>query len=227
MPSIAEAQRKAGNKAFEGLGTARTSVRLSTLESMLALYAEEFIKTAQENLNKNNSVASGTLSDSIEFRINYMGTDYNLQLLAADYYDFVNKGVQGAGSSSKNNTSPYKFKYLMGTGKRKGSKVKKRSTMIEAIEKWIIRNRLVATASDVSKYGATKRESKAIPAAQGRRTLAFLLARAIKRDGLKATGFWDDAFNSTFRDFGQKMAEALGVDLSIDLKNIAQGLNKN
>lgn len=215
MPSIAEAQRKAGNRAFEGLGTARTSIKLNTLEAMLALYAEEFIKTAQENLNKTNSVASGTLSNSIEFRINYMGTDYTLQLLAADYYDFVNKGVRGV-KGNKNNTSPYKFKFINPSKSHR-----------EAIKRWIKENRGKVRVTDIKKYGATRQETKAIPYEKKVDTLAYIIAKAIKRNGLKATGFWDDAFNSTFRDFGVKMAEALGVDLSIDLKNIAQGLNKN
>lgn len=215
MPvSIAEAQRKAGSKAFEGLGTARTSIKLNTLEAMLALYAEEFIKTAQENLNKTNSVATGTLSDSIEFRINYMGTDYNLQLLAADYYDFVNKGVRGV-KGGKNNTSPYKFKYITPSKSHK-----------EAIRKWITENRSKVRVTDIKKYGATRQETKATPYAKKLDTLSYIIARSIKKNGLKATNFWDDAFNATFRDFGQKVGEALNVDLQVDLKNIAQGLKK-
>jgi len=130
MPTIQQAQRKALDSGFlDNFGTGRTNVRLNTLEAMLALYAEEFIKEANDNLNKDNSVASGKLGDSIEFRIKESNTATTMELLALDYYDFVNRGVRGV-KGSKNTTSPYRFKTI--TPSR---------SHVEAIRKWINENR--------------------------------------------------------------------------------------
>ena len=194
---------------------------LSEMEKILAEYIEKFLNKAAGNLNKTQSVTTGKLLDSLDFNIVSDRDGYTINFTALDYFKFVDKGVRGAGSSLKNNTSPYKFKYLMGQGKGKSGK---KSTLITAIEKWIIRNRLTATAKDVNKYGRTGRERKAIDATMGRKTLAFLIARSIKRDGLYETGFWSDAFEETFRDFGVKMSEALGKTITVNLQQMAEDI---
>src|SRR5687768_14034067 len=101
MPSIASAQSKALQSGFlNNLGTGKTGTpRLSTVEAMMALYAEEFIKAANDNLNEDNSNSSGKLGDSIEFEISGTNTAFNMKLLVLDYYDFVNKGVKGVKGS--------------------------------------------------------------------------------------------------------------------------------
>lgn len=193
------------------MGQDRTaSPELGTVEAMLSLYAEEFIKKAKENLNKNNSTQSGKLEDSIEFQVTRMGTSYNMKLLVLDYYDYVNKGVQGVGQDSKNRKSPYKFKFLTPS-----------KTHVEAIRKWIKEGRKKIRATDVSRYGKTRQESKAVQETNA----AYAIAKSIKRRGLKATGFWDDAFK-VFDDLEQKLGEALGVDISVDLNNLVQGIKK-
>lgn len=194
---------------------------LSEMEKLLSGYIERFLNKAAGNLNKTNSVTTGNLLDSLDFEIVSDRNGYTINFTALDYYKFVDKGVRGAGRSLKNNTSPYKFKYLMGQGK--GSSGKK-STLITAIEKWIIRNRLTATARDVNKYGRTGRERKAIDPTKGRQTLAYIIARSIKRDGLYETGFWSDAFEETFRDFGVKMSAALGKTITVNLQQMAEDL---
>jgi hypothetical protein len=217
--SIAQAQAAFLKEGGPMGGTLRPAPNeLSDMEKLLAGYIERFLNKAADNLNKTNSVTTGNLLDSLDFNIESNRNGYTINFTALDYYKFVDKGVRGAGSSLKNNTSPYKFKYLMGQGKGKSGK---KSTLITAIEKWIIRNRLTATAKDVNKYGRTGRERKAIDATMGRKTLAFLIARSIKRDGLYETGFWSDAFEETFRDFGVKMSEALGKTITVNLQQMA------
>ena len=54
------------------------------------------------------------------------------------------------------------------------------------------------------------------------RTLAFLIARKIKRQGLPYTGFWERSVNETFKDFDIKMSEALGIDIAVNLQNMVK-----
>jgi len=220
--SIAQAQAAFLKEGGPMGGVLRPSPNeLSEMEKILAEYIEKFLNKAAGNLNKTQSVTTGKLLDSLDFNIVSDRDGYTINFTALDYFKFVDKGVRGAGSSLKNSTSPYKFKYLMGQGKGKSGK---KSTLITAIEKWIIRNRLTATAKDVNKYGRTGRERKAIDATMGRKTLAFLIARSIKRDGLYETGFWSDAFEETFRDFGVKMSEALGKTITVNLQQMAEDI---
>lgn len=211
MPTIAQAQAKALQGGFlNGLGSDRGSFKapnLNTVEAMLALYAEEFLKAADDNLNKNNSVQSGSLSDSFRFEVKFMGRKVQMLFYAADYYDYVNEGVQGV-KGGLNTTSPYKFKFLTPS-----------LTHVQAIEKWIREGKKKIQVRDI-KYGKTKQESKAIT----EKNLAYVIARAIKRRGLKRTGFWSEAFDDTFKDFGLQMAKVLGVDIRVDLQQMAKEL---
>lgn len=191
------------------MGAARTDTpTLGTVEAMLSLYAEEFIKRAQLNLQENNSTQTGGLEDSLTFTVTRMGTSYTMQLLVNDYYDYVNKGVQGKGKNNMNRISPYKFRFL--TPSR---------THVEAIRKWLKEGKKKITASDVKRYGKIKQEQKGIE----QEDLAYAIAKSMKSKGLRATGFWDDALK-VFGDLDQKLSEALGQDIVIDLKNITAGL---
>jgi hypothetical protein len=209
--SIAQAQAAFLKEGGPMGGTLRPAPNeLSDMEKLLAGYIERFLNKAADNLNKTNSVTTGNLLDSLDFNIESNRNGYTINFTALDYYKFVDKGVRGAGRSAKNSTSPYKFKYITPS-----------KSHVTAIEKWIIRNRLTATARDVNKYGRTGRERKAIDPTKGRQTLAYIIARSIKRDGLYETGFWSDAFEETFRDFGVKMSEALGKTITVNLQQMA------
>jgi hypothetical protein len=212
--SIAQAQAKFLREGGSMGGTLRPAPNeLSDMEKLLAGYIEKFLNTAADNLNKTQSVTTGKLLDSLDFEIISDRNGYTINFTALDYYKFVDKGVRGAGRSLKNSTSPYKFKYITPS-----------KSHVTAIEKWIIRNRLTATARDVNKYGRVGRERKAIDPTKGRQTLAYIIARSIKRDGLYETGFWSDAFEDTFKDFGVKMSEALGKTITVNLQQMAEDI---
>lgn len=209
--SIAQAQAAFLREGGPMGGTIRPEPNeLSDMEKLLSEYITKFLNTAADNLNKTQSVTTGNLLDSLDFNIESTRSGYTINFTALDYYKFVDKGVRGAGASRKNNTSPYKFKFITPS-----------KSHVTAIEKWIIRNRLTATASDVNRYGRTGRERKAIDPTKGRQSLAYIIAKSIKRDGLYETGFWTDAFNDTFKDFGVKMSEALGKTITVNLQQMA------
>jgi hypothetical protein len=184
---------------------------LSAIEQELSNYITAFLNKASDNLNKNNSITTGELDRSLSFEVIPTGNGYLVNFKALEYFKFVDKGVRGAGSSRKNNTSPYSFKTITPS-----------KSHVTAIEKWIIRNRLTATAKNLK--GRTKRESKAIDPNKGRRDLAYIIAKSIKRDGLYETGFWSDAFDETFKDFGQKMSTALGKAITVNLEQMKEDL---
>jgi hypothetical protein len=217
MATIAQAQAaflKAGG--LETGGISRQPMRqVDPMQEILSKYIVEFLQTASDNLNKTGSITTGNLEQSLDFDITRTAGGYRIDFKALDYYKFVDKGVRGAGRSLKNSTSPYRFKFLTPS-----------KSHVTAIEKWIIRNRLTATARDVRRSGSIGRERKAIDPAKGRRTLAYIIAKSIKKDGLYATNFWTDAFDKTFQDFGAEMTKALGQTITVSLEQMKDDLQK-
>jgi len=190
-----------------------TSMNAGTMEAMLSLYISEFLDTASENLRKVSAVTTGNLEKSLDFEVTQTANGYRIDFKALEYFKFVDKGVRGAGASRKNNTSPYKFKFINPS-----------KNHVTAIEKWIIRNRIQARAKDVRKYGKTGLEKKAIDPTKGRQSLAYIIAKSIKRDGLYETGFWSDAFDDVFKDFGAQMSKALGQSITVSLEQMKEDL---
>lgn len=184
---------------------------LSELEKELSNYISTFLTKASDNLNKTNSITTGDLDRSLSFELVPNKNGYLINFKALDYFRFVDKGVRGAGSSEKNNTSPYKFK-----------KINPSPDHVTAIKKWIINNNLTALVTDINKYGATRRERKGETMPQDR--AAYVIARSIKRKGIAATNFWSDAFDETFKDFGTKMSAALGRSITVNLEKMKEDL---
>lgn len=218
MPTIQQAQRKAGAGAYSDLGEAKgDSVQLNTVEAMLALYAMEFIGKAQKNLQKAGKISTGGLSESMRFESTVMPGGLGLKIFVNDYYKYVDQGVQGAGPKSKNRTSPYKYTDKM--------------PPIAEIMKWMRTNvnagRYDDQKKDLSKLQKKRRKLKRIvKKTKSIREIAFLFAKSIQMKGFKKTGFWSRAFDESFKDFGPKMAQAMGADIRIDLRNMIKEVKK-
>jgi hypothetical protein len=185
---------------------------LDLIPRAIIQFAAAFIDKARENINKSGSVDTGKLADgltqgelrrskaSYELEVGYRSSD-----AAAKYYDFVNKGVRGTDSGQPSD-SPYSYKTR--TPSMNGP-------MVVAIQKWVKRNALAARR-DTSKSTVTALQTKrkAVSELNTGRTTAFLIARKIKRKGLKRTGFFDNAVDEYFGDlFYQTMAEIAGADV--------------
>lgn len=229
MPTIAQAQAafdqsggldssapytiKAGDKGV--LVEFPTSFRqLGVMEAMLAEYIGEFLTQARNNLLAEDKVSTGSLEESMTFKITPQGGGYVVNFLANDYYKFVDKGVKGVGPGNKNTSSPYAFRFLNPS-----------PSHVQAIKKWITDNNLTSQVTDIRRWGGVGRENKG--GTMPLKSAAWLVARSIKRKGLKATNFWTNAFDQTFADFGQKMSEALGVSLAINLQRMGENIKGN
>ena len=218
MPTIQQAQRKAGAGVFAGLGEAKgNTVQLNTVEAMLGLYALEFISKAQKNLKQANKISTGGLSESMRFEYSEVPGGLGLKILVYDYYKYIDKGVQGAGPNSRNRTSPHKYTDKM--------------PPIVEIMKWM-RTNVNAAAIDDQRTKLSKLQKKrkrlkeTVKRADSIRKVAFMFAKSIQMKGFKKTGFWSRAFDESFKDFGPKMAEAMGADIRIDLRNMIKEVKK-
>jgi hypothetical protein len=217
--SISKAQIQAIREGFiQSIGdTGFNKVKpgeLPILEDTLALYGKAFNDTITKILDQDNITSSGRLAEPALPIITKFGTGYVLSLgyepgsEASKYYDFVNKGVKGTKNIKADAKTPYAFK----SGKK--------ALPVSSIEKWLSYNKLKSVS--VKKYTKLGAESKAI---QGKKSLAWAIARSIHTKGLKSTHYFDRAITQVFnKEFIQNIAVAVGGDIQIQIK---QTINEN
>lgn len=207
MPiSISKAQKEAIDSGFLDLSPSDNdvaNVRLGITEKVLAQYGAEFQLKLAEYANKRGVTASGDLESNITFRIINGNT---LQLIVADYFDFPNEGVRGVKSSKNAPNSPYKFKsYGMNQQGR------------QSIKKYIESGRAkIANVKRDKAFGiGSERKGKSLIDTQID-TMIYL----IKKYGIKATNYFNDAIKDTFSDFELVMSEAIGRDIVFTLEKL-------
>jgi hypothetical protein len=183
------------------------------IERMLKEFGGDFVTTAQKNLIKNKSIASGDIND-IRISMTKFATSYILSLgypksePASKYWDFINKGVKGTKNVKADGKTPYKFN------------PSKKAIPISAAQKWLGYNKLKITA--VKKYKKLGVEEKAI---DGKKSLAYMVARSIHRKGIRSTHYFDNAQKEVFgKNFYEVMEAALGKDIQIKIRQIGKEL---
>ena len=210
--SITKAQIQALREGFiQSIGDSYTKVKpgeLPILEETLAKYGQAFNDKIVELLDKDNITSSGKLAEPALPIITKFGTGYILSLgyekgsAASKYYDFVNKGVKGTKNLKADGKTPYSFK----SGKK--------AVPVSSIEKWLGYNKLKSVS--VKKYSKLGTESKAI---EGKKSLAWAIARSIHTKGLKSTHYFDRAVAQIFnKEFIENIALAVGGDIQIQIK---------
>ena len=210
--SITKAQAKAVADNFTSLyGEQRTiNDELPVIEAMLFKYGADFKQEAIDNLNANNSIASGKIED-IAFEVTKFGTTYTLSIgypknePASKYWDFVNQGVKGTKNIKADSKTPYAFKS------------NKKAIPVSVVEAFLKYGKKKTIA--VKKYTKLGVEIKAT---EGTKSLKYAIARSIHTKGLRSTRYFDKARDSVFgKDFQNIMNAALGFDVEIKIKQIA------
>lgn len=216
--SISKAQAEALRDGFlNTLGMQdyqKGSNDLPVVEKMMALAGLAFNDSLVKYLG--NSVASGKLAEPSLPKISKFGNVYTMTLgyekgsAQSKYYDFVNKGVKGTDNIKADEKTPYSYK------------AGKLSVPVKPIEQWLKYNKLKAVS--VKKYTKLGVESKAI---ESKKSLAWAVAKAIHRDGLKSTHYMDRAVSEVFnKQFIETMQVALGGDIQIKIRQIGNNSNK-
>ena len=208
--SISKAQKKALSEleGFAGDAIAEFNVVSGILEQYGALLQENIAKYADEK----KVVASGELLKSMASEIERSGNVETFRLRMLDYYDYTNEGVKGVASSKNAPNSPYQYKtygmpdeakkslkkYIL-SGKAKISSVRRDVALGIGLEKKGVRN--------INKKSLIDRQVD---------TMAYM----IKKYGIKATQYFNLAFEETFKDFEVVMTEAVGEDIVLTFESI-------
>jgi len=147
---------------LEDLGKAQEDIKSPS--GPLAVVIKEWGEQTIDEMKKKAPKGSGDLRQSIAFEFKTEKGAIVIDFTANDYWDFINSGVKGTqGGSSKKGYS------FSNHAKTSSSGV----NFKESIKEWIINKGIKAQDGD---YDA----------------LAFVIMRAVKRKGIKATNFVDD-----------------------------------
>ena len=208
--SISRAQKKSLNdlEGLAGDNIAEFSIVSGVLEQYGALLQENIAKYADEK----KITSSGNLLKSMQSEIERGKGVEVFRLRMLNYYDYPNEGVKGVDSSKNAPNSPYQYrtygmpekainslKEYISSGKAKISSVRKDVALGIGLEKKGLRNANKKT--DLDKQAST---------------MAFL----IKKYGIKATNYFNLAFEETFKDFEVIMSEAVGEDIVLTFESI-------
>ena len=181
---------------------------LPILEETLSLYGQAFNDALIKILDQENITSSGKLAEPAIGIVTKFGTGYLLSLGYTQgseqdkYFRFVNKGVKGTNNTKADAKTPYSFK------------TNKKAVPVSSIEKWLSYNKLKSVA--VKKYTKLGAESKAI---EGKKSLAWAIARSIHTKGLRSTHYFDKAVAQIFsKEFIESIAVAVGGDVLIQIK---------
>jgi len=202
-----------------------SAAELPVTSRLLVLAAASFVQRVQENLDRMGKVSTGTLStDIIRGKVSQGGGSVSIEVgypassAGARYYDFVNKGVKGL-DSGQPAESPYSFK-----------KYSAPPVMVDALLGWLRQNNITAREEtqreNLSPLQSKRKGLRELAKGDPQRSLAYAIARSIKRRGLPYTGFFDDAQRFAFgADFLRDLSRAVGADVRLAIRqaNRAEG----
>ena len=175
-------------------------MKAKNLERYLESFGKYIVKQARTNLTKGKKNVSKDLYNSIKFEVETTANgDFTVQFMMDYYGQFVDKGVSGNKKKrtykdwkGKTVSTPYKY-----TTKQPPSSV---------LTKWIKMRGIKGRDSKTGRFITNK-------------TLAFLIGRKIKRDGIKGISFFQRPLQLAMKKFPKDYAQELKKDIIETLNN--------
>jgi len=182
---------------------------MEELKKALQEYADESIKQARSNLNltgfagkKRKTNNTKALSKGLGYDLKENNKGFELEFTSKELYGiFIEKGVNGWMKSQK---APFKFK----------KKNLAEGVMEEYIKtskmrlKKVFRNK---SGQKVSQFVAKTPENI--------KEAAFMMGRAIARDGIIRTNFMGKASDRAFKENKDSLEKAMAVDMAFEIGN--------
>ena len=177
---------------------------MTNLNKTLEKIGKMWRKNARISLRMQGKVNTGALYESIPVIVGEDANEYYVNITPqVDYWEFVDKGVQGASKNifARQSESPFKF----GANKTRGLR--------GGINKWVIQKGIQGTRDAQGRFTP-------------RKSLVYAISNAIWHRGLKPSFFISD----TLKRLKPKAMKWLGLALGQDIANAIKEsltLNKN
>lgn len=203
--SIGKAQLEALNDGFIDLNVEDSAnykpVDFSNTQNMLTNLAADYSLRLAQKLKDKDIDSSGDLGESIQpLALQIEGETFYVEIQALEYASYIDEGVDGWANSRG---SRFKFK-------TKG--VTPQGEMVKSVQAYLLRSKK-ATAN--VKVAVSQREVKGLKVKDASLQEAKTAAYMIKRFGIKATHFWQDAT----KEFEKYIEEQIGIAVKVDFIN--------
>jgi|TARA_R110000824_G_scaffold320276_2_gene507243 hypothetical protein len=173
---------------------------MEAVERYLNSFGKQVVNRSKGNLQK--AKGGGTnLENSISFKVIKTSTGFSLQFFMDSYGKFLDKGVSG--NKIKRNYKDYKSKVISSP-----YKYTTKQPPPGILAKWIKKKGI---------KGRDKKSGRFI----SNMSLAFVIGRSIKRDGIKSLSFFQKPLGLGIKQFAPQMLESIKEDITNKL--IASG----
>ncbi len=198
------------------------------LEEVLFNAGLKFNELIKRNLERRGAINTGALAD-VSTPIIYQNGDeyvmeigYKLGSKQVKYYDYINKGVKGAGGkNARPNKSSGQYSFDNAYANR---------SMAASIYSWLnnARKSIRSIQKPISRLEKKRAKlSKMLTEADNKRKLAYAISTKVKRDGIGSTYYFDRALKEAFgQKFKEDVNKALGADFLIQIRS-EYGNNNN
>ena len=163
------------------------------IERYLNSFGKQVVNRAKANLGKAKGGGSA-LEKSIRFEVVTGADGFSVQFYMADYGSFLDKGVSG--TKVKQSFKDYKNKIISSP-----YKYTTKQPPPGILAKWISKKRI---------KGRDKKSGRFI----SHLSLAFIIGRSIKRDGIKSLSFFQKPLGLGMKQFGKDLLGAIATDIT-------------
>lgn len=215
--NINKAQKDALKEGFDFGGEDLS--QFGTIGNVLEQYGALFLENINKYADQEKVVASGELLKSMVAEISDVKNLKVFTLKLLDYYDYPNEGVKGVDFSRNAPDSPYQYKNY---GMPKEA--------LASLKKYILSGKAKVSSVKNDKALGIGQEKKNLRQANKKTLIerqVATMAYMIKKYGIKATHYFDLAFEETFKDFDEVMTEALGEDVQISIELMSKKYGNN
>jgi hypothetical protein len=174
-------------------------VDTDNIERYLNSFGKQVVNRSKGNLQKAGK--GGKLEESIRFEVITSEDGFTVQFFMSSYGQYVDKGVSG--TQKKRTFKDYKSKVIKSPFSYKNSKGHSQPPS-KALDGWAV------------KKGIAPRDAKG--RFIKRKTLTFLIARSIGRNGIQGISFFQKPLGLGLKQFGKELLKNVKEDI-IDTLN--------
>ena len=171
------------------------------IEKYLESFGKQVVNRSKGNLQKAGK--GGKLEDSIKFEVITTTDGFTVQFYMSSYGQFVDKGVSG--TQTKRTFKDYKGKVIKTPYSYKNSKGHSQPPS-KALDKWVVRK-------GIAPRDASGKFLK-------RKTITFLIARSIGRNGIQGISFFQKPLGLGLKQFGKDLLGSVKEDIINSLTTV-------
>ena len=171
------------------------------IENYLNSFGKQVVNRSKANLQRAGK--GGKLEESIKFEVIKEGENYKVQFYMSSYGQFVDKGVSG--TQTKRTFKDYKSKTIKSPYSYKNSKGHSQPPS-KALDKWVVRK-------EIAPRDASGKFMK-------RKTITFLIARSIGRNGIQGISFFQKPLGLGLKQFGKDLLGSVKEDIINSLTQV-------